>query len=255
MSIVVPLEGFGGASPLNFKIIGNPQPETAKENTIWIDTEKITGWIFSATQPETANPGNVWIKTGISSSAPFNALKKNGIILNPLTAHQFVDGQWADTASKIYQGREWKMLWDGQLYVRGDEWVPITGGWESYFDSDYYNKGVFTRKSDRITLSGANMTFIIAKPVNLIDLTPYNTIEVMLENVSQSAVHLSVVEEGKSFRADNYIADTKIEKTSMATGTISLDVSTLEGKFQIGCSSAGALGRAHSIDIVEVHLK
>jgi hypothetical protein len=44
--------GAGGGSSLNFKVIGNPKPETAKENTIWVDTDTpITSWDFSATQP------------------------------------------------------------------------------------------------------------------------------------------------------------------------------------------------------------
>ena len=42
----------GCGTSLNFKVVGNPQPETAKENTIWFNTDvKITGWNFAATQP------------------------------------------------------------------------------------------------------------------------------------------------------------------------------------------------------------
>lgn len=41
--------GAGGGNPLNFKVVGNPQPNNPKENTIWIDTDvPITGWQFSA---------------------------------------------------------------------------------------------------------------------------------------------------------------------------------------------------------------
>jgi hypothetical protein len=248
--------GGAGGGGLNFAVVGNPQPVSPKENTIWIDTdEEITGYVFDTTQPEDAAEGMVWISTGVASATPFNALKKNKMIVNPLTAQQFTNGAWVDKVAKIYQGGNWADFWNGELYIRGDEFIPITGGWESYFDSTYYSKGNFTKKADRITLSGANMTFIIAKATKLIDLTHCNTIEVMLENVSHSVVHLSVVEEGKSFNANNYIADAKIEKTSMTEGTISLNVGTLSGKFQVGCSSAGAMSAAHSIDIVEVHLR
>lgn len=245
---------IGGGAALNFKIICNPQPETARENTIWIDTDDATNWMFSATQPETAEDGMVWIATGISSTTSFNALRKNAVMMYPLTAQQFVDGAWVEKTAKIYQGVEWKSFWNGQLYIRGDEFLPITGGWEPYFDSNWYKEGTFSKKDDRITLSGAKDTFIIAKPVKLVDLTHYNRIDVYLENVHHSAIHLSLVEEGKSFRADNYIADTKLEKTSLAEGIISLDVSTFSGKFQVGCSSAGAMSAAHSIEIVEVQL-
>ena len=64
---------------LNFKVVGNPQPASPKENTIWINTDaEITSWVFSATQPTGAD-GMVWISTGTSSSVEFNVLKKNGI--------------------------------------------------------------------------------------------------------------------------------------------------------------------------------
>ena len=53
MSIIVPLEGFGGGNnPLNFKVVGNPQPESPKENTIWVNTDtEITGWQFASDDP------------------------------------------------------------------------------------------------------------------------------------------------------------------------------------------------------------
>lgn len=54
MSVTVPIYGFGGGggAQLNFKVVGNPQPNNPKENTIWVDTDvKITRWIFSAEKP------------------------------------------------------------------------------------------------------------------------------------------------------------------------------------------------------------
>lgn len=39
-----------GGTPLNFRVIGNPKPETSKENTIWVNTDlKIPGYVFSPT--------------------------------------------------------------------------------------------------------------------------------------------------------------------------------------------------------------
>jgi hypothetical protein len=41
--------GAGGANPLNFKVVGNPQPQNPKENTIWVDTDvDITTYHFSS---------------------------------------------------------------------------------------------------------------------------------------------------------------------------------------------------------------
>ena len=98
----------GGGAPLNFKVVGNPQPANPKENTIWVDTDvPIGAWYFSATQPEGLAEGDVWFPTGVSSVAEFNALKKSGIMVYPISAKQYADGSLVDKPSKIYQNNEW----------------------------------------------------------------------------------------------------------------------------------------------------
>ena len=37
---------------LNFDVVCNPQPSNPAENTIWVDTDRINNYYFSATQPE-----------------------------------------------------------------------------------------------------------------------------------------------------------------------------------------------------------
>ena len=37
-NMILNLGGSGGA-PLNFKVVGNPQPSNPKVNTIWVDTD------------------------------------------------------------------------------------------------------------------------------------------------------------------------------------------------------------------------
>ena len=123
--------GAGGGTALNFKVIGNPQPETAKANTIWVDTDNITSWIFSATQPETAEEGMVWISIGTFSTAEFNALKKNSVMVYPLSAKQCVNGEWVGKTAQVYQDG-WSDLWNGELYKDGNEFEAITGGWIPY---------------------------------------------------------------------------------------------------------------------------
>ena len=81
-----------GGSLLNFKVVDGTSAPKHKENTIWVNTDtKMTGWLFSPTQPP--NPevdGMVWFLTGISSNGEFNALKKNGIQVCPISAKQFI---------------------------------------------------------------------------------------------------------------------------------------------------------------------
>lgn len=113
----------GGGAGLNFKIVGNPQPSNPAENTIWVDTDvEITSWVFSATEPENPEEGMVWITTGTASTVEFNALKKNGVMVYPISAKQYVSGEWVSKTAKSGKGGAWV------------DWVA---------DTVLYNSGVF----------------------------------------------------------------------------------------------------------------
>lgn len=141
MSVPVPMYGFGdgGGTSLNFDVKAYATEEalladTPKENTIGIiTTNKITGWMFSATEPESPVEGMVYITTGTDSDIAFNALKKNGIQVYPLSAKQYVSGAWVDVTAMSYQGGEWHE-WETKLYLfkEGDQCEDITGGWTTW---------------------------------------------------------------------------------------------------------------------------
>lgn len=65
-------------------------------------------------------PGAVWIKTGASSNAAFNALKKNGIQVYPLSAKQYVSGAWVEKPAESWQDGAW-VEWIRYLYNAGAE--------------------------------------------------------------------------------------------------------------------------------------
>ena len=96
-----------GGSPigLNFKVVGGvAKPANPVENTIWINTdEAIQQYIFSSEEPENPTEGMVWIATGTSSAVAFNAFKKNGMLVYPLYAQQYMDDEWISVATEIYQ--------------------------------------------------------------------------------------------------------------------------------------------------------
>lgn len=119
----------GGGDNLNFKVVGGTtRPSNPKENTIWVNTAtEITGWIFHATQPAGVE-GRVWIATGTSSDSKFNALKKNGIVVYPLTVKQYVSGVWTYKDAFIYQSGAWMKL-GLYLYNNGNDYTDKTGGW------------------------------------------------------------------------------------------------------------------------------
>lgn len=156
--------GGGGSGGLNFQVIGGTTaPSNPKENMIWVNTStKITSYIFSATQP-TGSAGMVWISTGTSSTVEFNALKKNGIQVYPLSAKQYISGAWGDVTAMSYQGGEW-VGWITYLYNEGDECTDITGGWSlasSSVEDNHLEKHdsymlVYGKKASNFGCTGTN---------------------------------------------------------------------------------------------------
>lgn len=103
---------------LNFEVVGGTEePSNPNENMIWVNTDvDITSWIFSAAEPAAPQEGMVWIPISTASPASFNALKKNGLQVYPLSAKQYVAGVWVDVIVKSYQGGEW-VEWISTLTV------------------------------------------------------------------------------------------------------------------------------------------
>ena len=60
--------------------------------------------------------GTLWIQSGASSPVAFNALKKNGITVYPISAKQYVSGAWVDKTAKSYQGGAW-VDWITSVYL------------------------------------------------------------------------------------------------------------------------------------------
>ena len=118
-----------GGAGLNFKVVGNPQPSSPSENTIWIDTDNnMTSWIFSYTEPETPSEGMVWIATGTASPVAFNSLKKNCMMAYPMSAKQYVGGAWITKTAKSYQNGAW-VDWITYFYKDGNTFDDLTGGY------------------------------------------------------------------------------------------------------------------------------
>lgn len=171
----------GGDISLNFKVVGNPQPETAKENTIWVDAETISGWVFSATEPEAPQDNMVWIQTIMTSPVAFNALKKNGIMVYPMAAKQYTDGEWVDKTAKTWRGNAWAD-WATWLYDSGNEFEGLTGGWEHKTTNKNYTTtsgSSFAKNADNMYQKNVANGSRLAVTVNTIDLTPFKEIHMI----------------------------------------------------------------------------
>ena len=225
----------GGGAPLNFKVVPNPQPDTAKENTIWVDTDRINNYYFSATQPENMVNYDVWFHVGTSSTVEFNALKKNGIQVYPISAKQYIGGAWVDKTAKIYQGGKWVDWWDGTLYKSGNEYNAFTGGWTT---SDYtvsgYPGGTVTNANNRLTMASGSGQYSCAGTVNRIDLTPFKTLRVIgyaEKTDSKSKVGVFSTKELHSPAASKTI--------SVGSFDVTVDISSLAGLYFVGCVFTG----------------
>ena len=104
--------------------------------------------------------GQVWFGTDTTSSLAFNALKKNVIMVYPLSAKQYVNSAWVDKEAKSYQNGAWAGWWNGELYDAGDEFEFITGGWQAFATSS--NSPV----KPTITKSSTSVNIKLSYPYN-----------------------------------------------------------------------------------------
>ena len=241
----------GGGAALNFKVLAYATEEallaaTPAENTIGIITETpITSWIFSATEPSPAAAGMVWITTGTSSSAEFNALKKNAIQIYPISAKQYVGGAWVNVDAYSYQGGEW-VDWVTYLYNLGDQCDSITGGWKAVNAN-----GKMTFNDDHIafTYSGSSDTHATVYTNNKIDLTGKTKViaEVDVEQCNGVSTDLIV---------GLYNSNTDAKGTHIAcAGTakigngqvLELNVSSYQSEYYIGFRGSSAVGKLYNI--------
>lgn len=215
--------GSGGAS-LNFKIAVYASEAallaaTPPENTIGIVTAyKVTSWIFGAEEPSSVSEGLVWFRTGTASAAAFNALKKNGIMVYPISAMQSVGGVWTELVVKSYQGA-WVDWWNGELYDSGNEFESITGGW---VESDGNTAGaVVERDAAFLKLTtGKHGTNTSIETKNLIDMAEYSTLVLTGDfNSSNSSCGWG-------------LKDGDGNQVAFTTSEYSIDLSTLSGSYK-----------------------
>lgn len=253
----------GGTSDINFGVVGGAiQPVNPKENTIWVNTEtEISGWVFSATEPKSPVEGTVWISTGTSSTVEFNALKKNGIQVYPISAKQYISGAWANVTAKSYQGGAWED-WIKYLYNMGDECTNLTGGWVSVASLGFSGSGIGT-KAPTIT---QNTGYTIVKQTedksgyyrttNRINLDSVKNI-VLVGYLKETTSHpvwtqMSCHANVPTYWGQNQAAYITASIGNGVLGTYRLDVSVLTGDYYI---CLGCHGSSASIRIDQIYLE
>lgn len=236
--------GGGGAS-LNFAVKAySSEAEllaaVPKENTIGIiTTTPITSWFFDAEEPETVADGMVWFPTGTSSTLAFNALKKNGIQVYPISAKQYVGGAWVDKTAMSYRGGEW-VDWITYLYRKGYglESNFVSEGSVTISDTSITGTGFSAvRTKEKFDFDAYNFKKIIAKvhmgtmvhdyPLNLVVTdNPSNAEGDFVRNFNH---------QNPEYPPDNAIAYSTIRHpVANAENTIELNIQSVTGQHYVG---------------------
>lgn len=237
----------GGGAPLNFKVVGGTaEPASPAENMIWVNTDaEITGWVFSSEEPVSPDVGVVWIKTGRSSAVAFNALKKNGVMLYPLSVMQYEQSTasaWVSRTAKTYRDGAWVDWLDGStLYASGDEIEQTTGGWSA--QAFKASNDVGRLKAPTVTKNAENMKVDLAgysggsyycgclMTGNAVDLTGFTSIKINITAITAS-VYLRVA----SAHSDGYTSEASLQISK--TGESALDISSISGEKYIAIAIA-----------------
>lgn len=190
--------------------------------------------------------GEVWITTDTSSPVGFNALKKNGLMVYPLKASQYIGGTWVVKEASIYQSGEWVQFssyWDGYYFKDGNQYEEITGGWSS---EGWDNSGTANIGETLIVSANGNATgrMGIANPV---DLTNVNTLWYDSPNGNNGASNSGYlcIADAKTYGSGNRVASTTIKNA----GTGSIDVSNLSGEHYLYLYAMGSSGSQAYADI------
>lgn len=220
---------------LNFTVVGGTtEPSNRTENMIWVNTSTtISGWVFSPTEPTSPSPNSVWIRVGSSSDVGFNAIVSNSIELYPSSIQQYINGSWVGKDAKSWQGGKWVDWWNGELYILGEEYISVTGGWDEY----HYGTGTgyITKNIDSITISksGVASGYTWAGPVNPINLKDFKTLKINIISHSRSPADANATT--KIFITTDRNPNTGVAGGSITkAGEYSFDISSLdEGSYYI----------------------
>ena len=229
----VALEGFGGGSRLNFKVVaGLTQPGSATENTIWVKTEKMTGWFFDVTQPENLAEGMVWFHEGASNVFAINALKKNGIQLYPMGAKQMLNGSLVEKPAMIYQSGKWNDLYvPAVVYDYGYENLDVLGG--NGFRLRKGGSGYVEKYDNYFTVMSTGLSSVaMATHDDAINVSNATVLNAIVENREPNTGRFSyygigvIYPDAEDLGTDAFISSSKVSKEGEQTLTIDLrDVS------------------------------
>lgn len=222
---------------------------TGKVNEIGIITSTpMTGWYMEAEQPEGMQPGEVWISTGTESQVAFNALKKNSLMVYPLSAKQMGnDGALVDVTAKSWQNGKWVDWWNGEIYKDGIIYEVGCGGINPYSYKQNDSGAVPTKPTlsiadGVITLSGSGAGSLFVE--NPVDTSRFSKAVIHVTTVSTvpGQTQLAVVDGKTSIFAQIAVTDIT------SPGRFEVDLNPDWGTVYIAICFNGSEGKSVSFD-------
>lgn len=257
--------GAGGGVPLNFKVVGGTSaPSNPKENTIWVNTDAgITSWAFSAAQPETATAGMVWFKLDTTCPAEINIMKKNCVMVYPVSVKQYVGGVWAEKTAMTYQIGSW-VEWTTYMYNMGDTCDHLTGGWKTRAWGSMSNNN--TAKEPKVTYNETSVTFDnssntsklacgVWEPVKDVDLTNVKEVKITILNATSTGDYKKLFfmanrNRNAYYHDDSIAAQVDIQGSNSAV-TYTLNVEHLSGSYDL-CVCGGSYNGTTRAEISKI---
>lgn len=203
---------------LNFEVIVcksvSELPETAKQNTIAVFTENMTGYSFNPAEPASPKEGMVWFKTGKSSIVAFDAVEENPIQICPVGAYQYSNGAFKSIEAKTYLNG-W-IDWKFDLYL-------IQNG---VYNEDAFGKP--TLNYAQITADGATIgqnQSITAG--NFVDFSEYDSVEIDVSRRDESCDLLV------QFLDSSNNKSAEVRMGVSGTGKFTANLPVLDGNFKV----------------------
>lgn len=232
-------------SDLNFEVVGGTtEPVNPTENTLWVNTpHDISGYYFQSTQPENMAEGEVWFATGTISNVEFNALKKNGIQVYPISAKQHIGGACVDVTAKSYQGWEW-VDWSITLYPPGSNWNTATSG-----------NGYATINGDGITLQEEWISYSQYQQVTTNskwDVTGFNKLRARMKTSSTGCTKVVALSSlaSSNVRDGSFVA--KVQNATQTPETIfECDISGLSGEYYVAVGQYIGSGSSNNYTVFD----
>lgn len=188
--------------------------------------------------------GQIWNSTGTSSPVEFNALKKNGLQVYPISAKQYISGKWVDKTAKSYQGGKW-VDWITYLYNLGDECEDITGGWTVIREG--YG-GSFTNSGEELVIqSGGAQNGVFCTTKNKVDLTNAKTVHFSVSTAtgtSAAGIGYLVTNANSSWNDWQDLAASTWSDSETVVKEYTVNVPDVPGEYYIGFICYGGSDRS-----------